>query len=43
MLNGLTPGAILNGIAGNTGDDPVLNQTNAMDWRTSKYGALTGV
>jgi hypothetical protein len=37
MFNGLIPGGILNGIGGNRADEPVLNRTNAMDWRTCEY------
>jgi hypothetical protein len=34
---GLLPGGILNGIAGNTGDEPVLDTENGFDWRTTEY------
>jgi glycosyl hydrolase family 9/cellulase-like Ig domain-containing protein len=34
---GLIPGGILNGIAGNEWDEPVLDQQNGLDWRTNEY------
>lgn len=34
---GLIPGGIMNGIAGNTGDEPVLDTENGFDWRTTEY------
>jgi Glycosyl hydrolase family 9/Cellulase N-terminal ig-like domain len=34
---GLIPGGIMNGIAGNAEDQPVLDQAYAMDWRTCEY------
>ena len=34
---GLIPGGLLNGIAGNSRDEPVLDTTNSFDWRTTEY------
>jgi len=34
---GLIPGGIMNGIAGNTRDEPVLDIENGFDWRTTEY------
>jgi hypothetical protein len=34
---GLIPGGIMNGIAGNAQDEPVLDQAYAIDWRTNEY------
>jgi hypothetical protein len=34
---GLLDGGILNGIAGNTEDAPVLDTENGYDWRTTEY------
>ncbi len=34
---GLIPGGIMNGIAGNEQDDPVLDRQNGLDWRTNEY------
>ncbi len=34
---GLIPGGIMNGIAGNTGDAPVLDTEYGFDWRTTEY------
>jgi hypothetical protein len=34
---GLIPGGIMNGIAGNEDDEPVLDQAYAIDWRTNEY------
>jgi hypothetical protein len=34
---GLIPGGIMNGIAGNAEDEPVLDQAYAIDWRTNEY------
>jgi hypothetical protein len=34
---GLIPGGIMNGIAGNANDEPVLDQAYAIDWRTNEY------
>jgi hypothetical protein len=34
---GLIPGGILNGIAGNTRDEPILDIENGFDWRTTEY------
>jgi hypothetical protein len=34
---GLIPGGIMNGIAGNTRDEPVLDTEYGMDWRTVEY------
>ena len=34
---GLIPGGILNGIAGNAKDEPVLDMENGYDWRTTEY------
>jgi hypothetical protein len=34
---GLVPGGILNGIAGNTADAPVLDTEYGFDWRTTEY------
>ena len=34
---GLIPGGILNGIAGNARDEPVLDTENGYDWRTTEY------
>jgi hypothetical protein len=34
---GLIPGGIMNGIAGNTKDEPVLDNENGYDWRTTEY------
>ncbi len=34
---GLIPGGIMNGIAGNAADEPVLDQAYAIDWRTCEY------
>ena len=36
-FTGLIPGGIMNGIAGNEQDLPVLNQKSAADWRTNEY------
>lgn len=34
---GLIPGGIMNGIAGNVRDEPVLDTANGFDWRTTEY------
>jgi hypothetical protein len=34
---GLIPGGIMNGIAGNTKDAPILDMQNGLDWRTTEY------
>ena len=34
---GLIPGGIMNGIAGNVKDEPVLDTENGFDWRTTEY------
>jgi hypothetical protein len=34
---GLIPGGIMNGIAGNVNDDPVLDLEYTLDWRTCEY------
>lgn len=34
---GLIPGGIMNGIAGNQQDEPVLDTENGFDWRTTEY------
>jgi hypothetical protein len=34
---GLIPGGIMNGIAGNMRDEPVLDMANGFDWRTTEY------
>jgi hypothetical protein len=34
---GLIPGGIMNGIAGNMKDEPVLDMSNGFDWRTTEY------
>ncbi len=34
---GLIPGGIMNGIAGNAEDEPVLDQAYMIDWRTCEY------
>jgi hypothetical protein len=34
---GLIPGGIMNGIAGNMRDEPVLDTENGFDWRTTEY------
>jgi hypothetical protein len=34
---GLIPGGIMNGIAGNAQDEPVLDEAYAIDWRTNEY------
>jgi hypothetical protein len=34
---GLIPGGIMNGIAGNANDKPILDLNNQMDWRTAEY------
>jgi hypothetical protein len=34
---GLIPGGIMNGIAGNTRDEPVLDMEYGYDWRTTEY------
>jgi hypothetical protein len=34
---GLIAGGIMNGIAGNMRDEPVLDMTNGFDWRTTEY------
>ncbi len=34
---GLIPGGIMNGIAGNAEDEPILDLSNQMDWRTAEY------
>ena len=34
---GLIPGGILNGIAGNTRDEPVLDTEYGYDWGTTEY------
>ena len=34
---GLIPGGIVNGIAGNPNDEPILDLANQMDWRTAEY------
>ena len=34
---GLIPGGILNGIAGNSKDAPILDTANGFDWRTTEY------
>lgn len=34
---GLIPGGIMNGIAGNPNDQPILDQKFRMDWRTAEY------
>jgi hypothetical protein len=34
---GLIPGGIMNGIAGNTRDEPILDTEYGFDWRTTEY------
>ena len=34
---GLIPGGLMNGIAGNVKDEPVLDTENGFDWRTTEY------
>lgn len=34
---GLIPGGIVNGIAGNTRDEPVLDMVDRLNWRTNEY------
>lgn len=34
---GLIPGGILNGIGGNSADEPVLDMEYGLDWRTTEY------
>ncbi len=34
---GLIPGGIMNGIAGNVNDEPILDLENTLDWRTCEY------
>ena len=34
---GLIPGGIMNGIAGNSKDAPILDTHNGFDWRTTEY------
>ena len=34
---GLIPGGIMNGIAGNARDEPVLDMEYGFDWRTTEY------
>ena len=34
---GLIPGGIMNGIAGNTKDEPILDTAYGFDWRTTEY------
>jgi hypothetical protein len=34
---GLIPGGIMNGIAGNLRDEPILDTLNGFDWRTTEY------
>jgi hypothetical protein len=34
---GLIPGGIMNGIAGNMKDAPILDTSNGFDWRTTEY------
>jgi hypothetical protein len=34
---GLIPGGIMNGIAGNAKDEPILDTSNSFDWRTTEY------
>ncbi len=34
---GLIPGGVMNGIAGNTRDEPVLDMEYGFDWRTTEY------
>jgi hypothetical protein len=34
---GLIPGGITNGVAGNASDEPILDLSNQMDWRTAEY------
>ena len=34
---GLIPGGIMNGIAGNSKDAPILDTQNGFDWRTTEY------
>ncbi|MCC7496872.1 MAG: glycoside hydrolase family 9 protein [Bryobacterales bacterium] len=34
---GLIPGGIMNGIAGNANDEPILDIENGFDWRTTEY------
>ena len=34
---GLIPGGIVNGIAGNLDDEPVLDTECGYDWRTAEY------
>jgi hypothetical protein len=34
---GLIPGGVMNGIAGNMKDQPVLDMSNGLDWRTTEY------
>ena len=36
---GLIPGGIMNGIAGNPEDEPVLDMEHGFDWRTTEYWA----
>jgi hypothetical protein len=34
---GLNPGGIVNGIAGNLNDEPILDAEYGYDWRTAEY------
>src|SRR5215467_3841966 len=34
---GLIPGGIMNGIAGNANDEPILDTEYGFDWRTTEY------
>jgi len=34
---GLIPGGIMNGIAGNVNDEPILDLQYTLDWRTCEY------
>jgi hypothetical protein len=34
---GLIPGGIMNGIAGNANDEPILDTTYELNWRTCEY------
>jgi hypothetical protein len=37
---GLIRGGIMNGIAGNASDEPILDTRNRLDWRTTEYWGL---
>lgn len=39
---GLIPGGIMNGIAGNMKDEPVLDKQYGLNWRTCEYWSPHG-